>query len=102
MGLISRVSSRTYRKKVLLKNMFRQGFRHARRFAAAGAQNTFQPNFQQQTPQFRFETTSMPSIAPLSISQIVQNTGLASLLESIEGEDDDTSTSPKERLKRCF
>merc|ERR1711934_1171470 len=87
MGLISRVSSRTYRSS---SKMFRQGFRHARRFAAAGAQNTFfQPQFQQQTPQFRFESTSMPAIAPLSISQIVQNTGLASLLESIEGEDDD-------------
>merc|ERR1712179_248636 len=96
MGLISRVSSRTYRFSrfyfCVYKNMFRQGFRHARRFAAAGMNNNqhYQPNFQAKLPQFRLESTSLAISSPhSSIMQIVQNSGLASLLEAIEGEDDD-------------
>merc|ERR1712178_149666 len=103
MGLIPRVSSRTYRKKGRFE-MFRQGFRHARRFAGAAGMNMnnqhFQPNFQAKLPQFRLETTSLAISSPhSSIMQIVQNSGLASLLEAVEGEDDDGSSTSKERLR---
>ena len=81
--------------------MFRQGFRHARRFAAAGMNNNynqqhFQANFQAKLPQFRLETTSLAISSPhSSIMQVVQNSGLATLLDAIEGEDDDAECCQK-------
>jgi len=84
--------------------MFRQGFRHARRFAAAGMnhnQQHFQPNFQAKLPQFRLETTSLAISSPhSSIMQIVQNSGLASLLDAIEGEDDDDTIHGQKKRRR--
>ena len=87
--------------------MFRQGFRHARRFAGAAGMNMnnqhFQPNFQAKLPQFRLETTSLAISSPhSSIMQIVQNSGLASLLEAVEGEDDDAECCQNNKNGKCL
>merc|ERR1712242_495097 len=103
MGLISRVSSRTYRYKKMLRHGFRQGMR----FAAAGMNHRHMNsmNFQQanQLPQFRVEAVSSLAVSSphTSLLQLVQNgVSLASLLEAVEGEDDDATSTSKERLKQ--
>merc|ERR1712170_94585 len=104
MGLISRVSSRTYKLKKRV--MLRQGFRQGMRFAAADMNHRHMNsmNFHQanQLPQFHAQPISSVAVSSphSSLLQLVQNgVSLASLLEAIEGEDDDATSTSKERLK---
>merc|ERR1712131_364897 len=106
MGLISRVSSRTYRYKLRNKKMLGGHFRRgARRFASSAFVNQRNSN--------RFAQTKLPDMshhyAPAVCSasnlsvQLSNNTSLSaqiqSLLDMLDGAEDDATICSKDRLR---